>query len=160
MSTINDITNYENSLLNNLNDYNRIYTCYVYNLPNAGIFKKDIRGFDKPSFCTKLYSQGDVNAAMNKVNTDINNLKNALNNYRGTNQSMYLRKYDDLLSKYDDIISTRDDLDEKLAELYSTEDGIKNYYNNLYSTTMFSKLMLTILLTSLAYYTFMKMIKK
>lgn len=160
MSTINDITNYENSLLKNLNDYNRKYTCYVYSLPNTDKLKQGVAGFNKPSFCTTNYSQGDVTTAMNKVNEDITNLENALNSYKGTNQTMYLRNYSDLLKKYDDIITTRDGLDEKLAELYGTEDGINNYYNNLYSSTMFSKLMLTILLTSLAYYTFMKMIKK
>jgi hypothetical protein len=44
--------------------------------------------------------------------------------------------------------------------LYGTDDGITNYYVNQYRATMFSKIMLTILVTSLVYYTFMKMIKK
>ena len=158
MSTINDITNYENSLLKNLNEYNRIYTCYVYSLPNTNL--KTDASFNKPSFCTTNYSQGDVIRAKDLVNADITKLIELLNNYSGINHTTYVMKYTDLLSKYDDITTTRNDLDEKLAELYGTENGIKNYYNNLYSSTMFSKLMLTILLTSLAYYTFMKMIKK
>jgi hypothetical protein len=146
--------------LKNLNEYNRIYTCYVYNLPVAINHKKETTNFNKPSFCTTNYSEGDVNTALNKVKKDINDLKNALEKYSGIDESTYFMKYTDLLSKYDDITSTRNHLDEMLAELYGTEDGIKNYYNNLYSSTMFSKLMLTILLTSLAYYTFMKIIKK
>lgn len=155
-----EITRLENTLMTDLNDFNNKYACYLRN--PATNPSENAKKIMYP--CTTNVSRSDVDAAKNNVDTDITNLRSALREYGysgATNQAQYLAKYNNIFEQYNKVIETRKDLDAKLAELYGTTNGgISNYYNNKYSATMFSKLMLTILLTSLAYYTFMKIIEK
>jgi succinate dehydrogenase/fumarate reductase flavoprotein subunit len=155
-----DITRLENTLMTDLNDFNNKYACYLRN-PTTNSTSVNAGKIINP--CTQNVSKAEVDAAKTKVDQDITNLHNAINVYKytgGTNQAQYNTKFNKILEDYNKVIELRTDLDKKLAELYDTETGINNFYSNKYSATMFTKLMLTILLTSLAYYTFMKIIEK
>lgn len=155
-----NITTLENTLMTDLNDFNNKYACYLRN-PATNSTNDNAKNIMYP--CTDGVTSTQVANAKTKVDQDITNLRNALNQYRyssSTTQAQYIARYNTILEKYNEIMETRNDLDTKLAELYGTDVGSSNYYNNKYSATMFSKLMLTILLTSLGYYTFMKIIEK
>jgi hypothetical protein len=152
-----NITDLENKLMQDLNNYNKIYTCYLYSSSNTNI---NLQLMKKPSACSVDYTNIDVDNAKALVDEDIRRLKSFLVNYNGTNQALYMKRYDELLRNYDKVVNIRNDLDTKLAELYGTDNGISNYYKNMYASTMLTKVLITILITSLAYYTFMQLIKK
>lgn len=151
-----DIMDLEQKLMTDLNNFNSVYSCYLRSANNNNDNAKKILNPCTDSNAT----QSNVDTAKIAVNDDIAELKYALNHYSGKNQRQYNIQYNDIINQYNNIIHIRNDLDTKLAELYGTNSGVTNYYNNKYAATMFSKMMLTILLTSLAYYTFMKIIKK
>lgn len=151
---IRNITLLENKLMNDLNNFNAKYTCYLRSSANPS---PNVLNIQNPCSGGSI---SEVNNAKALVDDDITQLRNALRAYTGANQTVYNQKYANIINQYNQIVNTRKDLDAKLSELYGTDSGIKNYYDNLYAGTMFSKLMLTIFMTSLAYYTFMKLIKK
>jgi hypothetical protein len=153
----------EKQLMADINDFNIKYSCYLRSNANQNEYVQ--KGFTQspPSFysCTSSNSSAaQVTAAYNKINTDITELKSLLQNYTGPKTDEYNTNFNYIISQYDEVITQRTDMDKKLSELYGVDDGINNYYVNQYRATMFSKIMLTILVTSLVYYTFMKIIKK
>jgi hypothetical protein len=153
---IEEISQLEKQLMADINDFNTKYSCYLYNSSNT-----NVNYTTPPASCSGTnYREADVIAASDRIKRVILQLSDAKANYHGIRQSEYNAIYNNLIRRYDEILNQRKDLDTKLAELYGTDDGISNYYNNKYSATMFSKIMLTILVTSLVYYTFMKIIKK
>jgi hypothetical protein len=162
-NALNPIFALEKKLMADINDFNTKYSCYLHQ--TNGNSDSDIRAqIRQNNNCSATIDLSAVNLAKQTVITDIQQIQSAINTYNTTqgktNNVQYNAKYDQLITKYDTLLETRKDLDEKLAELYGTDDGINNYYVNQYRATMFSKIMLTILVTSLVYYTFMKIIKK
>lgn len=153
---IGEISQLEKQLMADINDFNTKYSCYLYNSSNT-----NVNYTTPPASCSgRNYSETDVIAASDRIKMVIQKLSEANANYHGVRQSEYNSKFQNIIQQYGEILNHRKDLDTKLAELYGTDDGINNYYSNKYSATMFSKIMLTILVTSLVYYTFMKIIKK
>jgi hypothetical protein len=155
---IDEISRLEKKLMADINDFNTKYSCYLHSTNNPNKNTKYITS-NQSSSCQPV-TLNNVRSAKELVTQDIDNLNNAIANYRENNQTTYNVNFNELISKYNDVLNERRDLDTKLAELYGKEDGINNYYNNKYAATMFSKIMLTILVTSLVYYTFRKLIKK
>ena len=170
-NSLNPIFYWEQKLITDINDFNTKYLCYnrsVYtNVDNTITINGSTIQTHIRNKCNNgtSFSLAEVEQAKNTVITDINKIKTAIATYGSTEEATkiddYEKKYKALVDiSYNHILAQRKDLDRKLAELYGTDDGINNYYINQYRATMFSKIMLTILVTSLVYYTFMKIIKK
>lgn len=160
-NALNPIFELETKLMADINVFNTKYSCYLHqnnNNPEKAI-SDQIKQNGK---CSTTIELAEVNAAKLAVLTDIQRIQSAITTYNsgGTNTTQYDSKYDELIRTYSSVLDTRKDLDAKLAELHGTNDGIHNFYKNQYRATMFSKIMMTILVTSLVYYTFMKIIKK
>lgn len=158
-ASLNDILGKEKKLMADINNFNKIYSCYLhdasYNTNN------NVRYVTPDPACSSIqHNSPALTSAYNLVNDDIANLRSVLQNYRGPNKQQYDVSFNNIINTYKNIMQNRTDMDKKLAELYNIDDGINNYYNNKYATTMFSKIMLTILVTCLVYYTFRKLIKK
>ena len=162
-NSLNNIFALEQKLIADINDFNTKYLCFArknHQNTNSAITKNITEK------CTDTtIDLATIVAAKRTVEEDIKNIQNATTAYNitngNTNKRDYNVKYNNLVDiSYNTILDKRKELDAKLAELYGTDDGITNYYVNQYRATMFSKIMLTILVTSLVYYTFMKMIKK
>lgn len=153
-SQIDEIAALEKELMADINDFNTKYSCYLHSSNNPNSNVKHI------TTCKTNVNANDVETAKKKVEKDIADIKDKLQRYTGTTQTNYNIKFNDIIKDYNDLSSERNDLDTKLAELYNTDNGISNYYNNKYAATMFSKIMLTIFVTCLVYYTFRKLIKK
>jgi len=164
-NALNPIFALEKKLMADINDFNTKYSCYLHQTNNNSdsIIRAQIR---ENNNCSATIDLSAVNRAKQVVEKDITDIQAAISRYNSnntenkTNNVQYNAKYDQLINTYNTVLEQRKDLDEKLAELYGTDDGINNYYVNQYRATMFSKIMLTILVTSLVYYTFMKIIKK
>uniref|UniRef100_A0A6C0D4D0 Uncharacterized protein n=1 Tax=viral metagenome TaxID=1070528 RepID=A0A6C0D4D0_9ZZZZ len=157
---LNPIFDLERKLMADINDFNTKYSCYLHSTANPNQYVQ-LGYIRSPASCTSSNSSiSQVTAAYNTIITDINNLKTMLQNYSGPRTQQYDISFNYIISNYDEIIEQRTDMDKKLSELYGVDDGINNYYVNQYRATMFSKIMLTILVTSLVYYAFMKIIKK
>jgi hypothetical protein len=59
------------------------------------------------------------------------------------------------MDNYRNNIQQRQDLDDKLKEVYKTKDSLYNSeYKTVYDATMLSGVLLTILASSLLYYSF------
>lgn len=170
-NSLNPIFYWEQKLITDINDFNTKYLCYnrstYTNADNTVTINGSTIQTHIRNKCNNgaAFSLAQVEQAKNTVITDINNIKRAIATYGSTEEATkiddYEKKYNALVDiSYNHILDQRKDLDRKLAELYGTDDGINNYYINQYRATMFSKIMLTILVTSLVYYTFMKIIKK
>jgi len=56
----------------------------------------------------------------------------------------------------DEILNLRNELDTKLKELNSNKDSISAEYKNRFDSTIYSGLMLTVLVTSMLYYIFQR----
>ena len=157
--SLNVIFDKEKQLMADINNFNKIYSCYLHDAnyntnTNANNVMQD-------ASCSSIpHTNTAVSAAYDKISNDIIDLTNNLTQYNGITKSQYDVSFNDIINTYRNIMQNRTDMDKKLAELYSIDDGINNYYNNKYSATMFSKIMLTILVTCLVYYTFRKLIKK
>jgi hypothetical protein len=162
-NALNSIFALEKKLMADINVFNTKYSCYLHQTNNNS--DPAIRAkIQQNGNCSSTVDEAQVNSAKQAVITDIQQIQSAINTYNTTqgktNNIQYETKYNQLITDYNALLDTRTDLDAKLAELYGTDDGITNYYTNQYRATMFSKIMLTILVTSLVYYTFMKIIKK
>jgi len=162
---IDNISKMEKKLIDQINKFNSTYSCYLRtpNNPNPNVKYVSTNQLESCSQFNSLSSteqKKSLDNAKKELGDTISQLNNALSNYKGITQREYKARFNKLIRNYDKILNRRKDLDAKLAELYGTNDGINNFYKNQYAATMFAKIMLTILVTSLVYYTFMKIIKK
>ena len=159
-SGINAISQLEKKLLADINRFNTIYYCYLHGNANTSSVKSS---YNPPSCTGANYTQNDVRMAYEAIDQDIMKIDASMAIYRnnsGTTQSQYTVALNEIKKNYQNLLKKRQDLDQKLAEIYGTNDGVTSFYNNMYMNTMFTKIGLTILVTSLVYYTFMKLIKK
>jgi len=158
----------ENAVMADLTDFNRKYrlylTCGTTGNANQKYFDKTIC----PANVSNLRS--DVDKAYTKLtkNTEplgsLVVLQNAINNLpkttKGISQSQYIQNYYDILNKYKDVVSKRQALDSSLAELYEIGDTSSNFYQKKLISTSYTKILLTVLATTLTVAAFMAMRNK
>jgi len=60
-------------------------------------------------------------------------------------------------SSYNKIQTLRSELDQKLKELYNTQDSIYSEYQYQYDTSIYTTIMWTVLTTSIIYFVFIKL---
>ena len=63
----------------------------------------------------------------------------------------------DIDKKNEDILKLRAELDQKLQELYYTNNSLSSEHKVSYDTTMYTGILWTILATSVLYYVFVKL---
>ena len=77
----------------------------------------------------------------------------------GKTPQAYEDTYKEILSKYDSLLKLRQELDTNLVELYGIGDTKSNFYEKELMYASYSKILLTILATSLTYMIFVHMRK-
>lgn len=99
-----------------------------------------------------------VNDVYDKLMTDgsIQRLKTApLNKY--INSADYETKHTEILQTHSEIIPLRKELDSKMKQLMDDEDNINADYKDKYDATMYSSLVLSVVLTSSLFFIFKKL---
>jgi succinate dehydrogenase/fumarate reductase flavoprotein subunit len=156
----------ENAVIADLTDFNKKYrlylTCGTTGNKNQTYFDKSIC----PTDSTTLRSNVDI--AYAKLTSDPNGslvlLQNAINNLPqttgGIDQTQYIKNYYDIMNKYKEVVNKRQSLDAKLAELYEIGDTSSNFYQKKLISTSYTKILLTVLATSLTIAAFMTMRNK
>jgi len=91
-------------------------------------------------------------------------LKNKMNwvstaNPKEINQSEYMAIYSDILNKYKVINQQRQELDSKLTELYQIGDTTTNFYEKQLIATSYTKILLTVIASTLTIAAFLTMQK-
>jgi hypothetical protein len=76
------------------------------------------------------------------------------------NKNDYATNYDTIMSNYKDIVKKRQELDSSLTELYEIGDTAGNFYQKKLISTSYTKILLTIIATSLTVAAFMTMRNK
>uniref|UniRef100_A0A6C0LT28 Uncharacterized protein n=1 Tax=viral metagenome TaxID=1070528 RepID=A0A6C0LT28_9ZZZZ len=117
-----------NTVINDVNNFNKEYNIYIKNGYNdfSVQFTKVTDSYTKVIENSNLKNNVVVDGSHNYI----------MNNYR-------------------DNIQQRQELDDKLKEVYKTKDSLYNSeYKTVYDATMLSGVLLTILASSLLYYSF------
>jgi len=147
-----DIFVLEQTVLTNLNTFNTLYANYV----NCTLGKSTTTT-TCPSSAVSLES---VTAAYNTANTSINTLNSALQSVNsGTAVSQYNSNYNTIMSQYEKMIQTRNEIDAKLRDLNNVNGSSSEFYEKQYISTAYTKILLTVLATTVAYYVFLKLRK-
>ena len=156
----------ENAVMADLTDFNKKYRLYV-TCANTG---NQNRGYFNKSICpTDVNSlRSDLDTAYAKLTNATNGslviLQKAIDNLPqttgGIDQSQYIQNYYDIMNKYKDVLSKRQALDSSLAELYEIGDTSTNFYEKKLMSTSYTKIILTILATTLTVGAFMTMRNK
>jgi hypothetical protein len=147
-----DIFVLEQTVLTNLNTFNSLYANYV----NCTLGKSTTTT-TCPSSAVSLES---VTAAYNTANTSINTLNSALQSVNsGTAVSQYNSNYNTIMSQYEKMIQTRNEIDAKLRDLNNVNGSSSEFYEKQYISTAYTKILLTVLATTVAYYVFLKLRK-
>jgi hypothetical protein len=63
------------------------------------------------------------------------------------------------MSQYEEMVKNRIEIDTKLRELNNINGASSNFYEKQYISTAYTKILLTVLATTIAYYVFMKLRK-
>jgi len=126
--------------------YNKYITCSDITLPEnirAGCSDED-KNIDT------------VNNAYNKLTTEsITKLQNTpLNNF--STVAEYETTHNEIIKKHKEIVPLRKELDEKLRQLNAEEESMLNDYKLKYDNTMYTSLVLSVVLTSSLYFIFRK----
>jgi len=156
MSRIEGLTMMDTSVevLADLKEFNKKYQKYVkckdITLPDSA--KSDCTEAD-----TNIQTVNDV---YDKLMTDgsgsIQRLKSApLNRY--INSADYETKHTEILQTHSEIIPLRKELDSKMKQLMDDEDNINADYKDKYDATMYSSLVLSVVLTSSLFFIFKKL---
>ena len=158
-----DIFKLENDVMRDLTDFNREYRRYLTcgkDIGGTGNRRDFLPYFDK-SICggTTDIAINDLDAAYAKLtNTSgtgsLDRLTAAVNSLSrsttvGTNLSQYTQNYYYILGKYKEVVKNRQSLDAKLSELYQIGDTTSNFYQKKLVSTSYTKILLTVLATSL-----------
>ena len=156
MSRIEGLTMMDTSVevLADLKEFNKKYQKYVkckdITLPDSA--KSDCTEADR--------NIQTVNDVYDKLMTDgsgsIQRLKSApLNRY--INSADYETKHTEILQTHSEIIPLRKELDSKMKQLMDDEDNINADYKDKYDATMYSSLVLSVVLTSSLFFIFKKL---
>ena len=151
LSSPQDIFALEQTVLSNLNNFNTLYANYI----NCTLGKSTTIS-SCPSTTVSLDS---VNTAYQNAATSINTLNSALQSINsGTAVSQYNSNYNEIMDQYDEMIQKRTEIDAKLRQLNNI-NGATDFYEKQYISTAYTKILWTVLATSVAYYVFMKLRK-
>jgi succinate dehydrogenase/fumarate reductase flavoprotein subunit len=153
----NDLFALENQVISDLTDFNKKYTlflrCENTNNPN----RSKINFVDQPCPTNTISIRQDAINAYNKLtNTSspigsIVQLQNAINKMDSdaTTPKQYLQNYHNIMNSYTEIVKKRQSLDASLVELYEIGDNSSSFYQKKLVSTSYTKILLTILATSL-----------
>jgi hypothetical protein len=157
----------ENTVMTDLTDFNKKYRLYL-TCANTGSSTQ--HAFDK-SICPNDVAnlQSDMENAYKKITSttaplgSLVVLQNAITNLTtttgGIDQTQYMTNYYNILNTYKDVVKKRQSLDASLAELYEIGDTSSNFYEKKLVSTSYTKILLTVLATSLTVAAFMTMRK-
>jgi hypothetical protein len=154
-----DIFQMEQDVMAKLNTFNQTYATYLRCTTNPSNSKNQY--IDKSTCPANGITDAEVTTAYNNVQTSIATLKGAmaLMDNTGVTPKQYDMNYNNMLSSYKTLTDTRKQVDQNLAELYNTTDGTASFYNKMYMGTIYSKILLTVLATSIVYFGIMKLRK-
>lgn len=164
----------ENLVITHLIDYNKKYALFTRCGDTGNPRQRNIDFVGEPCPTNKdslrqdlidAYDKlGNTNASASKPLGSIIQLKDAVNEMSSGPTSMnpqqYLQNYYMIMNAYEDIGKKRNTLDANLAELYGIGDTTSNFYQKKLISTSYTKILLTILATSLTVAAFMAMRKK
>ena len=170
-----DIFNLEKDALDKLKNFQTVYTDYVRCGPDTDPSIKaryTAAGLTQCSNPSK--TTDDVDTAKSNAMTALDNLHKALNKYasqtnsdsatntisRSGENTMFDTSYNRIISDYGEIQSTRQALDAKLSDLYEIGDTKSNFYQRKLMSDSYTKILLTILATSLTVAVFVSMSRK
>jgi hypothetical protein len=156
----------ENDVMKDLTDFNKKYRLYLTCGPTGNINQPYIN----KNICTGVNPSNlktDLDNAYKKLTApggSLVKLQDAIKylpeTSGGIDQTQYLENYYAILNQYKDVVKKRQDLDAKLAELYEIGDTSNNFYQKKLITTSYTKILLTVLATSLTITAFMVMRNK
>ncbi|MDC1151369.1 hypothetical protein OAS95_02205 [Pelagibacteraceae bacterium] len=155
MSRIEGLTMMDTSVevLADLKEFNKKYQKYVkckdITLPDSA--KSDCTEADK-----NIQTVNDVYDKLMTTDGSIQNLKSAPLN-RFINSADYETKHTEILQTHSEIIPLRKELDSKMKQLMDDEDNINADYKDKYDATMYSSLVLSVVLTSSLFFIFKKL---
>lgn len=171
----NDIFNLEKDALEKLKTFQTTYADYVRCGPDTDTAARalyEVSG-NKCSSSPKTYA--DVDADYTKALSALTLLENAIyqyasNNSAGTSSSPVVSRssehnvfdasYNEIMNNYGYIKNLRQDLDAKLSDLYEIGDTKSNFYQRKLMSNSYTKILLTILATSLTVVVFISMSRK
>ena len=154
MSRIEGLTMMDTSVevLADLKEFNKKYQKYVkckdITLPDSA--KSDCTEADK-----NIQTVNDVYDKL-MTNGSIQKLQSAPLN-RFINSADYETKHTEILQTHSEIIPLRKELDSKMKQLMDDEDNINADYKDKYDATMYSSLVLSVVLTSSLFFIFKKL---
>jgi hypothetical protein len=169
--TPNNLFALENEVMKDLTDFNKKDRLYLTCDPSTGVQNQR---FINKGICTGL-STADISKlkqqrddAYKKLTAvpggSLVRLQDAINylpeTSGGIDQRQYLENYYAILRQYKDVVGNRQDLDAKLAELYEIGDTSNNFYQKKLISTSYTKILLTVLATTLTISAFMVMRNK
>jgi hypothetical protein len=164
----------ENQVIADLNAFNKAYQTYIIcknTIDNAYfINRKSELGCQSGTASAlaleiaykKLINEDDPN---NKTGS-LYRLKDAIDqlppetDVSSTEKAEYLKNYRVLMFKYQNVLKKRQALDASLTELYEIGDTGTNFYQKKLISTSYTKILLTILATTLTVAAFMTMRNK
>jgi hypothetical protein len=146
----------EKDVLSNLNNFNSLYANYV----NCTLKKSTTNTTSCPSSEVTLET---VNYAYDATKNSIAALQTALGSLSPTNggptPSQYDTSYNAIMGQYEQMVKNRVEIDTKLRELNNINGASSDFYEKQYISTAYTKILLTVLATTVAYYVFMKLRK-
>lgn len=152
LTSPNNIFALEQDVLTKLNTFNSIYANYL----NCTLARSTI-STGCPSTAVTIEN---VSATYNDTRAAILKLNAALQSVNtGTPSAKYDATYQNIMSQYEKLIKNRAEIDVKLKELYSTDGSSSNFYDRQYISTAYTKILWTVLATTIAYYVFLKIHK-
>jgi hypothetical protein len=153
------IFNLEKDAMEKLITFNKTYQRYLCKTDTYNaIYKNKCSDFKNTNT-----SDDDLSRAFNSAQISISNLKTAIENTSNSNyvnKTDYATNYDTIMSTYKDIVKKRQELDSSLTELYEIGDTAGNFYQKKLISTSYTKILLTIIATSLTVAAFMTMRNK
>ena len=151
----NNIFALEKDVLTNLNNFNSLYANYV----NCTL-KKSTTTTSCPVSEVSLET---VNTAYDATKNSIASLQTALTalspSNGGPTPSQYDASYNAIMVQYEQMVKNRVEIDTKLRELNNINGASSEFYEKQYISTAYTKILLTVLATTVAYYVFMKLRK-
>lgn len=151
----NNIFALEKDVLTNLNNFNSLYANYV----NCTL-KKSTTTTSCPASEVSLET---VNTAYDATKNSIASLQTALTalspSNGGPTPAQYDASYNAIMGQYEQMVKNRVEIDTKLRELNNINGASSEFYEKQYISTAYTKILLTVLATTVAYYVFMKLRK-
>jgi len=145
----------EESVAKKLSTFNSAYAQYLrcsYNgNENQKLINANCPSISKKELDDKYY---DVIGTIQQLITAIKNMGPG-----GKTPQAYEDTYNEILAKYESLLKLRQELDTNLVELYGIGDTRSNFYERELMYASYSKILLTILATSITYMIFVNMRK-